>query len=29
LKKLLYYDVKNALEKENVPQDKALEMFGK
>ena len=29
LKKLLYYDVKNALEKESVSQDKALEMFGK
>ena len=29
LKKLLYYDVPNALNQENVPQEKALEMFGK
>ena len=29
LKKLLYYDVPKALEQPNVPQDKALEMFGK
>ena len=29
LKKLLYYDVPDALKRENVPQDKALEMFGK
>lgn len=29
LKKLIYYDVPNALEKPIVPQDKALEMFGK
>lgn len=28
LKKLLYYDVPNALDQPNVPQDKALEMFG-
>ena len=29
LKKLLYYDVPSALDQPNVPQDKALEMFGK
>ena len=29
LKKLLYYDVPNALKQPDVPQDKALEMFGK
>ena len=29
LKKLLYYDVPNALEQPNVPQDKTFEMFGK
>ena len=29
LKKLLYYDVQNALDQPNVPQDKAFEMFGK
>ena len=29
LKKLLYYDVPNALDQPNVPQDKALDMFGK
>lgn len=29
LKKLIYYDVPNALDQPNVPQDKALEMFGK
>lgn len=29
LKKLLYYDVPNALEQPSVPQDKTFEMFGK
>lgn len=29
LKKLLYYDVPNALDQPNVPQDKTFEMFGK
>ena len=29
LKKLLYYDVPNALEQPEVPQDKTFEMFGK
>ena len=29
LKKLIYYDVPNALDQPNVPQDKTLEMFGK
>lgn len=29
LKKLLYYDIPNALEQPNVPQEKALKMFGK
>lgn len=29
LKKLLYYDIPNALDQPNVPQDKALDMFGK
>ena len=29
LKKLLYYDIPNALDQPNVPQDKVLEMFGK
>ena len=29
LKKLLYYDVPNALKQPEVPQEKALEMFGK
>ncbi len=29
LLKLLYYDVPNALEQQNVPQDKVLDMFGK
>ena len=29
LKKLLYYDVPDALQQPNVPQDKALAMFGK
>lgn len=28
LKKLLYYDVPNALDQPNVPQDKAMAMFG-
>lgn len=28
LKKLLYYDVPNALDQPNVPQDKVLDMFG-
>ena len=29
LKKLIYYDVPNALDQPPVPQDKALDMFGK
>lgn len=29
LKKLIYYDTSDALKQPNVPQDKALEMFGK
>ena len=29
LKKLIYYDTPNALQQPNVPQNKALEMFGK
>ena len=29
LKKLLYYDVPSALDQPNVPQDKALDLFGK
>lgn len=29
LKKLLYYDVPNALQQPNVPTDKSIEMFGK